>query len=154
MSGTAAAALGLVGWLAFNALQGTPTPAPVTTSPHATVVVESPAAGLPAYAEHDQQLDPITAPREMSGDQAEESHEFPPDGPSLHQGFPYAARINEPRGKVVLQAGPSMFSKNLADIPDGTPVLAHSRDEKWIQIHTTAGVGFVKRKELAFSVDN
>jgi len=149
VSGTAAAAIGLLGWFIFGAIEKSPTPPALMTAP---VVVESQAPVNPADDIREAQFPSNTPSDDASASQIEGPESFSQDSPRLDQEFPHTAWISEPRGKVVLQAGPSMFSKNLADIPNGTQVLARTRDGKWIQIHTTTGVGFVKKKELAFSL--
>lgn len=149
VSGTAATAIGLLGWFIFAYFDKSPAPPALVPAP---VIIESQVPVTSADAIGEAQPSSITTPGYDSASQVEGPESFSEVPPSLGPVFPYTAWISEPRGKVVLQAGPSMFSKNVADIPNGTQVLAQSREGKWIQIHTTAGVGFVRNKELTFSV--
>lgn len=65
--------------------------------------------------------------------------------------FQYKAIISKSSGKVVIQSGPSIFSKNVSSLSPGTLVMAESMDGKWIRIQTDTGIsGFVKSKELEF----
>jgi hypothetical protein len=112
-------------------------------------VVAADVAPDPVYAA--QSGDSNTSPTPVSPEEAQVTHPFDHVDPLIRVEFPLMARISEPRGKVVLQAGPSMLSKNMATVLDGTPVLAKSRDGKWVQIYTPAGIGYVQQKELAFA---
>lgn len=62
------------------------------------------------------------------------------------------ARLVDNRGKIVLQSGPSMFSRNVAELPAGTAVRAEVTGEKWVRVTTDSGlVGYVRKKQLSFT---
>ena len=65
-------------------------------------------------------------------------------------GFPRQARLVDPRGKVVVQSGPSLFSKNVATLQAGETVRASAVDGKWVEVLLGDGrTGFVRHKQLA-----
>lgn len=64
-------------------------------------------------------------------------------------GFPLQARLVDARGKVVIQSGPSLFSKNVATLQSGEPVRAAAVDAKWVAVLLGDGrTGFVRQKQL------
>lgn len=65
--------------------------------------------------------------------------------------FPLIAELHDVDGEIVLQAKPSMFGENVAELPEGTFVLASTQEGKWILIRTNAGdMGYVRLRQLKF----
>lgn len=72
-----------------------------------------------------------------------------PENPTTE--FPYSARLTDSRGKIVIQSGPSVFSKNVESVPTGIHVQASSKEGKWISVQLDDGkIGFVRQTQLQF----
>ena len=68
--------------------------------------------------------------------------------------FTANAVLKDSRGKVVLQEGPRMTSKNVSVLPSGTPVKVETTNGKWIRVRTSDGlVGYVRERQLEFLRD-
>lgn len=68
--------------------------------------------------------------------------------------FTANAVLKDSRGKVVLQEGPRMTSKNVSVLPSGTPVKVETTDGKWIRVRTSDGLtGYVRERQLEFLQD-
>lgn len=148
LAGTVAAAvIGLAGWAAVSGLSTPSKPA----VPRSTTVVPVVVAQNSEQAAVDQDISLHTDEPVQAAPVAPESVDlFAWVDPQLRSEFPVEARISEPRGRVVLQAGPSMMSRNMSTIANGSPVLAKRGEGKWIQIYSPVGIGYVQHKELAF----
>jgi hypothetical protein len=65
--------------------------------------------------------------------------------------FPYQAVVDDSRGKIVVQGGPSVFYENVEVIRSGTTVRAAKKTGKWISVQLADGkVGYVRQKQLKF----
>lgn len=139
VTGAAGAVIAFAGWAVFSSFTSPKTAPPPAASGHALPPTAVIAIAEPPAEVSDQALH-----------QPEVSNTDPTDNNPDSQ-FPYEAEISEPRGQVVLQSGPSVFSSNLAKVSNGTHVHAASSSGRFIKIQLASGeIGYVRDKELIF----
>jgi len=128
-----------------------PVAAPVAEQPIVDPVEQpaSPTTDAQPFAVESEENDTSNSDAPPSPQSSENVAPPPPE--NLDPQFPFSAQLLDPRGRIVIQSGPSVLSSNVTSVETGTHVHASSKEGKWISIQLEDGrVGFVRQKQLQF----